>query len=180
MPRIHVGSQNQTKVTAARNVLLKSDLFTGAQVEGVDVSPDEFGHPKTIEETIKGAKDRAHAAFDGSDLGVGLEAELIEAPETRTGYLETTICALYDGKAFAIGSSPSFEWPPEVVRLILDGLDGSQAFKEVGLTTEEKLGTTVGAIYTLTHGKVTRTKLNELAITMALVQLENSEQYSHK
>lgn len=46
----------------------------------------------------------------------------------------------------AIGMSPSFEWPPKMTELILDGLDGSQAFKELGLTDHVKIGTAHGAI----------------------------------
>jgi len=65
-----------------------------------------------------------------------------------------------------------------MVKLILDGLDGSQAFKELGLTDHSKIGTAEGAIYILTHGKVNRTQLNELAFTMALLQLENPAHYS--
>ena len=110
-------------------------------------------------------------------MAVGLESGLFEATETQTGYLETTVCALYDGKRYSIGMSPSFEWPPKMIELILSGLDGSQAFKKMGLTDREKIGTTDGAIYTLTQGEINRTKLNELAIIMALVQLQNPEHY---
>jgi inosine/xanthosine triphosphatase len=177
MTVIHVGSKNQTKIQATENILATSELFKGAIVTGVDVNVEEFGHPKTIEETIRGAKDRAKAAYQGSDLAVGLESGLIEATGTKTGYLETTVCALYDGKYYSIGMAPSFEWPLKMTKLILGGLDGSQAFKEMGLTDHAKIGTAEGAIYTLTQGKINRTKLNELAITMALVQLQNPEHY---
>lgn len=177
MIEIHVGSKNQTKIQAAENILATSDLFRGAVVKGVEVEVEEFGHPKTITETIRGAKERAEAAFQGSDIAVGLESGLLEAPETRTGYLETTVCALYDGDQYSIGMAPSFEWPSEVLRLILNGRDGSQAFKEVGLTDHVKLGTAEGAIHVLTHGAINRTKLNELAITMALAQLQNPGHY---
>ncbi len=177
MTEIHVGSKNQTKIQAVENILATSDLFKGAIVKGVDVDVEEFGHPKTITETIRGAKERAEAAFQGSDLSVGLESGLLEAPETRTGYLETTVCALYNGDRYSIGMAPSFEWPGEVLRLILSGRDGSQAFKEAGLTDHVKLGTAEGAIHVLTRGAINRTKLNELAITMALAQLQNPEHY---
>lgn len=177
MTKIHVGSKNQTKIQAVESVLATSDLFKGAVVKGIDVEVEEFGHPKTIAETIRGAKERANLALEGSDLAVGLESGLLEAPETETGYLETTVCALYNGHRYSIGMAPSFEWPEEVLRLILDGRDGSQAFKEVGLTDHEKVGTAEGAIHTLTHGAVNRTKLNELAILMALAQLQNPEHY---
>lgn len=177
MTEIHVGSKNQTKIQAAENVLAANDVYKGAIIAGVDVDIEEFGHPKTITGTIRGAKERARLAFEGSDLAVGLEGGLLEAPETQTGYLETTVCALYDGQRYAIGMGPSFEWPKEVLRLILDGRDGSQAFKEVGLTDNAKIGAAEGAIHTLTRGAINRTRLNELAIMMALVQLQNAEHY---
>lgn len=141
MIKIHVGSQNQTKIQATQNIILKNNLFKHCLVVGVDIEIEEFGHPKTIDETMRGAKDRARAAFPGSILSVGLESGLIEAPEAASGYLETTACALYDGNHYASGLAPSFEWPKEVLRLILNGRDGSQAFKEAGLTNHHKLGT---------------------------------------
>ena len=177
MTVIHVGSKNPTKIQATENIIATSKLFKGATVIGIDVNVEEFGHPKTIVDTIRGAKDRAKAAYQGSDLAVGLESGLIEATETKTGYLETTVCALYDGTHYSIGMSPSFEWPPKMTELILGGLDGSQAFKEMGLTAHRKIGTAEGAIHTLTQGKINRTQLNELAIIMALVQLQNPEHY---
>ena len=177
MTEIHVGSKNVTKIQATENIFGSNELFKDVAVTGVDVDVEEFGHPKTIAETIRGAKDRARAAFKGADLAVGLESGLYLAPETSTGYLETTACAIYNGERYAIGTAPSFEWPPEVLKLILSGLDGSRAFKEIGLTDHEKIGTAEGAIHILTHGGMDRVKLNELAIMMALMQLQNPEHY---
>ena len=127
--------------------------------------------------TIDGATSRAEAAFEGSILSVGLESGLFEAPGTKAGYLETTVCVLYDGSRYAVGMSPSFEWPPEMTEMILGGLDGSQAFRQMGLTDHEKIGKAEGAIYILTHGKINRTRLNKLAIMMALLQFENPGYY---
>lgn len=64
-----------------------------------------------------------------------------------------------------------------MVELILKGYDGSQAFKQLGLTDHQKIGTAEGGIHVLTHGKINRTKLNELAVTMALIHLENPDHY---
>lgn len=177
MVKIHVGSVNQTKIQATQNILAAHEMYKGATVVGVNVDVKEFGHPKNIDETIQGAKDRALAAYAGSDLAVGLESGLIVAPNTKTGYLETTACAIYDGHDYAVGLAPSFEWPKNVLKLILSGYDGSQAFKKAGLIDHEKVGTANGAIHMLTHGTVERTKLHELAITMALIQLQNPSYY---
>lgn len=177
MAVIHVGSKNQTKIRAAENILLGNKLFEGAEVKGVDVDVEEFGHPKTIEETIQGARERARVAFAGSVLGVGIESGLVVAPGTMSGYLETTACALYDGEQYAVGLSPSFEWPPKMTEMILGGLDGSQAFKAMGLTEHDKIGNAEGAIHLLSNGAINRTNLNEYAIMMALVQYQNPELY---
>jgi non-canonical (house-cleaning) NTP pyrophosphatase len=102
---------------------------------------------------------------------------MFKAPDTKSGYFETTVCAIFDGERYHMGLAPSFEWPKAMVELILQGYDGSQAFKRLGYTDHHKIGTAEGVIYTLTHGKIDRTKLNELAIMMALIHLENPELY---
>jgi len=177
MTIIHVGSKNQTKVDAVKNIFMGSNLFDEIEVRAADADVTEFGHPKTMAETISGAKNRAVAVFEGSNFSVGIESGLIEAPGSNTGYFEAAICAIYNGKTHAIGMSPAHEWPHEVIKLILSGLDGSQAFKQAGLTNHDKIGSANGSIYTLTDGKMNRTQQNEQAVMMALVQLENSEYY---
>jgi inosine/xanthosine triphosphatase len=174
---ITVGSQNQTKITAVKNITQQSELLEGAQVRGMMIDIEEFGHPKTLADTIAGAKQRAQAAFVGCTYSVGLESGLMVARDTKSGYLETTVCAIYDGKTYHIGLGPAFEWPRKMIDLILAGKDGSQAFREVGLTDHQKIGTAEGGIHVLSHGKINRTKLNELALTMALIHLENPEHY---
>jgi inosine/xanthosine triphosphatase len=174
---INVGSKNPTKLAAVNNVISGHKLFSGAETKGVEVDIEEFGHPKTLEETILGAKQRAHQAFKDCTYSFGLESGMFKSKDAKSGYFETTVCAIYDGKQFHLGLSPSFEWPTKMVELILAGSDGSQAFKQIGLTEHKKIGTGEGGIHILTHGKLNRTKLNELAITMALIHLENPEHY---
>ncbi len=175
--KIHVGSKNPTKIAGVENVVKQSEMFKDAKVVGVDASVEEFGHPKTLDDTIQGAKDRALAVHSGADYSVGLESGLFTSNDTKSGYLETTVCAIYDGNDFHIGMGPSFEWPKKMIELILDGQDGSQAFKSLGLTEHEKVGTKEGGIHVLSFGKVNRTNLNELAFAMALIQLENPDHY---
>ena len=57
--KIGVGSKNKTKVNAVKELLLDYPMFSGAEVFGVDVRIDEFGHPKSIEEVVAGAVNRA-------------------------------------------------------------------------------------------------------------------------
>lgn len=175
--KINVGSLNPTKLIAVRNITVAHDLFKDATVDGIEVEVEEFGHPKSLQETIAGAQQRAEKAFVNCSYGVGLESGLFEATGTKSGYFETTACSIFDGENHHIGMGPSFEWPVAMVKLILDGLDGSQAFKKIGLTNHEKIGVAEGGIYILTNGKINRVKLNELAFTMALLQLENPKHY---
>jgi inosine/xanthosine triphosphatase len=174
---IHVGSTNPTKINGVKNIAKISEILKNAEVVGVDANVEEFGHPKTFEDTVKGATERALQVFEGSDLSVGIESGMFVAKNTKSGYLETTACAIYDGERYYIGLGPSFEWPDQMTKLILAGQDGSQAFKTLGLTQQSKIGTTEGIANVLSKGKVSRTNLNELAFTMALIQLENPELY---
>ncbi len=52
-------------------------MFEGAEVLGVDVKVDEFGHPKSIDETVAGAIDRAKQAYIDNDYGFGIEGGLM-------------------------------------------------------------------------------------------------------
>jgi inosine/xanthosine triphosphatase len=174
---INIGSKNPTKIAAVTNLVTGHPLFDDVVVKSVEVDIEEFGHPKSLKSTIHGAKQRAKQAFENCSYSFGIESGLLKSPDAKSGYFETTVCAIFDGSHFHIGLAPSFEWPKAMIKLILGGLDGSQAFKEVGLTEHQKIGAAEGSIYILTHGKINRTKLNELAIMMALIHLENPEHY---
>ncbi len=153
-------------------------MFDGAEVEGVAVHVEEFGHPKNIEETVAGAVDRAKQAQAGRDYGFGIESGLIAIPQTKSGYMEVAICAIYDGTTLHLGMSPGCEWPHKVTHSILnEGLDGSQAMKKHNLTAHEKMGEHEGLVGIMTKGRLTRTDYNRIAVMMALMHLENPEHY---
>lgn len=176
--RVTVGSKNQTKIVAVEEMVRKSELLEGATVVPVEVNVQTFGHPVGMTEVIEGAMNRARQAFVEADYSVGLEGGLLSVPHTKSGYMEITVCAIYDGLNFHLGLSPAFEWPKSVTDLIVhDGLDGSQAFKAAGFTDQEKIGTTKGSIWILTKGKIDRMEYNKLAVMMALIHLENKEHY---
>lgn len=178
--KINVGSKNQTKVKAVEEaVALYPKLFSNPEVIGVGIELELYGHPKSIKETVEGAIERAKKAFMNCNYSFGLEGGLIEVPLTKTGYMETNVCAIYDGENYHLGLAPAFEWPKKVTELILSGkADASSAFRELGLTTEEKLGATEGGITGfLTHGRLTRENTLRDAIIMALIHLEHPEYF---
>ncbi len=176
--KVGVGSKNKTKVEAVAEILKDYPLFAGAEVEGVVVEIEEFGHPKSLGETVAGAAARAKQAQVGRDYGFGIEGGLMEVPQTKTGYMEVAVCAIFDGKQIHLGLSQAFEWPQKVIDLILnEGLDGSQAAKSAGLTQQDKIGEHGGFIELFTKGRTNRTGLNKNAVMMALIHLENPEHF---
>lgn len=178
--RIYVGSKNQTKVQAVKDTLqLYPNLFSEPEVVGVDVQVEQFGHPKSLKETVEGAVERAKKAFHNCDYSFGIEGGLMEVPYSKTGFMEVSACAIYDGKEIYLGLSPAFEWPAKVTELILNNkADASQAFQQLGLTRHKKLGAIKGgAIGMLTSGRLTREEQIKKSIIAALIRLDKPEYF---
>ena len=68
--KIHVGSKNETKLQAVREAFEESSFFKGFEVFPQEVVVEEFGHPITIDQIVKGAMDRAEQAFIDGDYGI--------------------------------------------------------------------------------------------------------------
>lgn len=169
---------NETKVNAVVEAIKSYESVKSAAVVGVDVKVETYGHPKNLDEVVRGAMDRALQAFQNCDYSIGIESGLMAVPKTKTGFMEIAACAIFDGKNYHLGLSPAYEWPKAVADGILNkGLDGSQAFKAAGLTDESKIGANKGAIHFLSKGQLNRTEYNKWAVLMALVHLENPEIY---
>ncbi len=175
--KIHVGSQNEVKIQAVTEVVAGYSLFKDAEIASVAVNIELFGHPKDLEAVVEGAIARAQEAFPGCDYSFGIEGGLMSVPRSKTGYMEVTACAIYDGKEVHLGLSPAFEWPKQVVQLIFKGLDGSQALREAGITVHPKIGTAKGGIWHLTEGRMDRKEYTRAAIVMALIHLEHPEYF---
>lgn len=176
--KINIGSQNKTKIEAVTEALHESSFFQNAEIFPLEVETEKFGHPITIKKVVEGAIDRAKQAFTDCEYSFGIEGGLIEVPETKSGYMEVSVCAIYDGAHAHLGFSPAFEWPKTVTELIVKkGLDGSQALREAGFTNHEKIGTAEGGVWIFTHGKMNRKEYNKLAVTMALIHIENKPHY---
>ena len=172
--RINVGSRNGVKVDAVKEIITEYPMWKNAEVLSVDVSSGVPNQPKSLQETMTGAKNRAERAFKDCDYSVGIESGLMAVPGTNTGYLNIDVCAIYDGTRFYLGSAPLFEYPPEVTKLVTEeGLDINQAFLKAGHTNNPVIGSSEGVIGALTKGRVPRKECTKLAIRMALLQIEN-------
>lgn len=180
---IAVGSTNQAKVCAVKEVLLDSIHFSQAKVIGLPVGSDVSDQPISLQETIQGAKNRAKNAFYQCDCkySFGIESGLMEALETSSGYLHISACCIYDGIHCYTGLSTGFEIPPQILELILNKkMDLSQACLHSGISNNTKIGSTEGLIGILTKGKVDRKEYSKQCVLTAVLQLENDEWYASK
>jgi inosine/xanthosine triphosphatase len=176
--KIAIGSTNQIKVDALKELVPQYEILAQAEVFSVDVPSRVSEQPKSIGETVEGARNRALGAFPEHDLSFGIESGLIEVPHTKTGMMDMCVCAIYDGTEYHIGLSSAFECPPKVMELVhSEGFDLNQAFHKAGLTDNPKIGSAEGAVGLLTKGRVTRMGYTKQAITMAMIHLENAEFY---
>lgn len=138
-------------------------------------------NPLTLKETIEGAKNRAKNAYEYTKnergncaFGVGIEAGMFSVEEVETKYMDSSICAIFDGEKYYVGFSPSFEYPQKVVDRVLLG-------EELGIMTDVFGGTAKGrrgAIGALTKDRVLRDELEEYAVIMALNKITNKEMYN--
>lgn len=176
--KINIGSKNETKINALKDALKNYGALDRTQIFSLAPQTTVADQPKTLEETIRGAKERAKNAFLDCDLSFGIEDGLAVVAEARTGYMNVCVCAVYDGKEYYIGFSSAFEYPPKIIKLIFhEGLDVNQAFFETGLTRNQKIGSSEGAIGILTKGRWKRADTIKQSVIAALVILENRDLY---
>ncbi len=177
--KIGIGTKNEVKVNALKETIKDYPFLAFASIVPREVPSEVAEQPKSLEETIRGAKKRAKNAFIGCDLSFGIEDGLIKVPETKTGYLNICVCAVYDVENYYLGMSSAFEYPEKIVKILFrEGLDVNQAFFEAGLTKNKKIGSFEGAVGILTKGRWQRADTVKQSIISALVALDNKELYS--
>ena len=175
---IKVGSKNPVKVNAVKETISNYSIFSGAEVLPIDISSGVSNQPKSLEETIQGAMNRAKKSFGGCEYSFGIEDGLAKIPQTKTNYMNFCVCAIYDGKQFHLGLSSGFEYPKEVTSLVFkEGLEIDEAFHKAGLTSNPRIGEADGVIGMLTNGRLTRKDYTKQAVVMAMLHLENPTLY---
>ncbi len=175
---ILIGTMNDVKIEALKDAIKDYQDIKDADIIGVKTGSGVSDQPKTLDETIQGAINRAEGCYrDGCMFSVGIESGLMEVQKARTGYIENTVCAIYDGEKTAIGLSSGFECPEKIIECVKDGKDLNDATKEIGLTSDERIGSKQGLIGLLTRGRIIRKHYTTDAIIMALIQIENKGLY---
>ncbi len=167
---IHVASLNKNKVNAV------CEVFPSYRVKAMECRSGVREQPLSLEETIEGAIYRAKSVFGNCEYSVGIEDGIAPVPSTRSGYMNFCCCAVYDGQRVFLGLGPSFEYPPQCTRKVIEeGITISEAFLPV--SNKPGIGYEEGIIGWLTRGKISRKDYTKLAVEMAKVQMDNAELY---
>ncbi len=171
--KIYVGSLNPAKVEAVREALADYPAFADCEVVGFEATSGVSEQPKSLEETMRGAINRAKHAWQEGGVGFGLESGLMQVPHTETGHMDVCVCAIWNGERHVTGISSAWECPPEITKMMLEeGLTMNDAFYKSGRTDDPKIGNTAGAIGLLTEGRVDRKAYTKQAIHMAMIHLK--------
>lgn len=168
---VNIGSKNPNKFNAVKEAFLLFEKFKGADFRPIAAESGVSDQPIGYEETITGARKRALNAFINCDISVGLESGLVDIPLTRTGYMNLTICSIFDGKEYFIGAGPGFELPEKLTKLVVDAnMELDEAILKSGVSDNPRIGYSEGIIGILTRGVVTRKDYMIPAVTMAMAQ----------
>lgn len=165
--RVAVGSTNPVKRRATEGAV------GDAVVEAVAVDSGVAEQPRSTEETIRGAKNRARRAFAAGeyDLGVGIEGGVATVTSLDGQYL-TMWAAVTDGERIEVGAGPRLRLPASIAGPVRDG-------RELGPLLDEVLGTENlkegrGAVGVFTEDRIGREDALRQAVAVALGPLRSS------
>ena len=175
--RIILASKNPVKIKALQDVMPAYEFLKDTEIISCEANSGVSDQPKSLEETISGAINRARKAYNKQyAYSFGIESGLIEVPYTPL--MDICFCVVYDGKEQSIGSSVAFEVPVLVSSIVIEkNMNLTQACYEAKLTSSKTIGSAEGIIGLLTKGRVTRKDYTKQAIQMALIPWENAQLY---
>ena len=172
--KILVASKNPVKVNAVKEAF-KICFGEPFEISGTGTDSGVSDQPRSDGETKTGAKNRVERlAASGSvaDYYVGIEGG-IDVLEDRL--FAFAWIAVSDGQEQSLARTGSFELPPEVARLIYEGMELGDADDQVFKKENSKQQN--GAVGLLTRDLLTREKLYEHAIVLALIPFLNRTMY---
>lgn len=169
---VTIGSKNPNKIQAVKEAFLMFEPFKNSAFNGLAADSGVSAQPLGLEETLSGAGNRAKNAYGRCDYSVGLESGLVPVPLSRTGYMNLSACAIFDGQSLFVGLGPAFELPDAITRLVVDQkMELDEAIVRSGFSSNPRIGYSEGIIGMLTRGVVTRKDYMVPAVSMALVRL---------
>lgn len=173
-----LGSTNPGKLAALRSALRAWGM--GHEVVSVGgVASGVSEQPIGLEETLRGARNRAEGALragpPGTTLGVGLESGLLAVEAGGAPTIDVCACVVTDGASHGVGWSSGWVLPPCVARSHQQGLELNAAIAKAGIAPDDRGG---GALGQLSAGRLSRPKQMAQAVELALLHLQNRELYA--
>jgi len=176
--KIIVGSTNPVKVDAVREVF--QNIYGECEVVEVKVESGVDEQPRSDEETIRGARNRAQAAIAApqamhaggqANFGVGIEGGVYE----QGGVLmECAWCVVrHRDDREGIGGGLRFELPPIVVKKIRAGGELGPVMNK--LLDREDVKKQEGAVGVLTKNEVTRMGAYKQLVNLAMIKFVSGE-----
>jgi non-canonical (house-cleaning) NTP pyrophosphatase len=196
---VKVGTNNPIKVEAVRLTLMEYPDLKNAEIVGANIPSQVSNQPRSWEETVNGALNRAVGAYqDGADLGVGIESGLVNAPLGWMNFSAAVVCesdaaagveprkrvtALWERtweNGIHYGHSTSFPLPHNVIeKMLFEKMELDEAVHACKLVDIPNIGKVEGGFLgVLTGGRVSRTLYSKQALQMALISYENKDMFA--
>lgn len=172
--KVLIATKNQGKIEGAKKALL--NYFNNVEIYGIPVESNVSEQPVNDEiyigakNRVKNLKQYAYENNIEADLYLSVESGI---NDSLGRWLITSIAIIEDNNEFeSYGTSPSFPVPEKFVQDILD-TDLSQVMNKI-LGEDNERHNKEGGIQLLTHNKISRIDLTEMAFIMALTEYINN------
>ncbi len=175
--KVLVATKNKGKIEGAKRAL--ENYFNNIEIIGIPVKSD-VSEQLVNDEIYNGAKNRVknlkkYAKENNivADLYLGVESGITNS---LGRWMITNIAVIEDNNNFeSYGTSPSFPVPDRLVQDVID-TDLSQVMNTIFEKDEERHNKG-GGIQLLTHNKISRIDLTEMAFVMGLTKYINEDEW---
>lgn len=171
--KVLIATKNAGKIKGARRAL--SHYFSDVEIEGIPVESNVAEQPVN-NDIYNGAKNRVRNLkryTNDNNISADLYLSIESGINNLLGrWMITNIAVIEDNDTFeSYGTSPSFPVPEKLVEDIIN-TDLSKVMDKIFEKDEERHNKG-GGIQLLTHNKITRIDLTEMAFVMALTKYIN-------
>jgi len=170
-----IGSRNRAKTQGVRRAF--KHFLKDVEFKELDVTALVKIQPMSMDQTVKGAKQRAELAIksQGAGFGVGVEAGLVELPEGF--FLNVQIAAIADTENhLSFGCSSGFPIPTRFVERLKQNSEELDRYTHE-LAGAKKVREEEGIVYRLSGGRMSRVEMTEQCVSMALIPWLNGKLY---
>ncbi len=175
--KVLIATKNQGKIEGAKKALL--NYLDNIEIEGIPVESN-VGEQPVNDEIYNGAKNRVRNLKEYAKKN-NIDADLFLSIESGINnvlgrWMITNIAVIEDNNDFeSYGTSPSFPVPDRLVNDIIN-TDLSQVMNKV-FTKDDERHNKGGGIQLLTHDRISRIDLTEMAFIMALTKYINDNKW---